>query len=766
MRRRCVTWAVLGCILTYAVLAGLRTITDPDTGWQLASGRYLVEHHQLPSTDVLSYTAHGHAWIYPPLSELFLYVLYLVGGFAALSWLNATACAMTVAIALAAEYNVAAAILSILAIPAIAYRTAPRADLFTTVFFAVLLSILWRHYRGRSAPLWLIPITMLLWVNSHLGFVAGVALLAGYAGLEFSEFIFAARRSAARMRLRRAAPWLLTSLLVTPFNPWGTKIYTAVFEQQRELKLHETVIAEWRHIPLSAETLSQVFNWRNPNSSYLWLLGAAGFAILIAARRKEFGSAILLFGFAYLSTSNLRFQALFALVAIVQGAFVFRSSFIRPASSEARKTKRRQLRMEPQWPAGAAACVIIAIGFVLVFVRDYDLITQRAYIRAGEVTLFGVGLSSWYPEHAAQSILKDHLPGNIFHEYNMGGYLAFRLGPKYPDYIDGRALPFGDLILHQRKLMKQSPDSSAWQQEADQRGINTLIFSVARYWGLGSTHVAQFCNSQAWKPVYLDETGAVFVRNTPANADVIKRSQINCATITFAPSTSLVTDPSYRGRAELFNFYANVGAILYKLSRNAEAASALDRALEMFPEEPYLHHTRGQVYEASGQLLDAEREYKISARLNPTEANWYSLALLYYSEHRYRDAIHAAEQAARLSARPSEYYLFLGMLYLNTNKPIDALEAFDVTEANSDYEPPDARLEIEASVAEGRAQAWASLGDLNRAVAFQQQALNLAPANPKLWATLADLYAAEGRFSLEHDARQHAQALSQQTVAR
>jgi hypothetical protein len=151
------TWAtraLLALTLLSAALAGLRTITDPDTGWQLATGRYIAQHRSIPSTDVLSYTAQGEPWIYPPLAEWLLYVLYGIGGFAALSWLNSLACTATAAIALSAESSLAAILLAILAIPRIAARTAPRADLLTTVLFAALLAVLWRYLRGRSAPLW------------------------------------------------------------------------------------------------------------------------------------------------------------------------------------------------------------------------------------------------------------------------------------------------------------------------------------------------------------------------------------------------------------------------------------------------------------------------------------------------------------------------------------------------------------------------------------------------------------------------------------
>ena len=77
--------------LLYAFCAGFRTIGDFDFRWQIATGRYLAQHHQIPRTDVFTYTATGGEWLYPPFSGLILYWLYLLGGYAALSWLLALA---------------------------------------------------------------------------------------------------------------------------------------------------------------------------------------------------------------------------------------------------------------------------------------------------------------------------------------------------------------------------------------------------------------------------------------------------------------------------------------------------------------------------------------------------------------------------------------------------------------------------------------------------------------------------------------------------
>jgi hypothetical protein len=139
--------------LIYAFLAGLRTLSDFDLGWQLATGRWLAQHHHISSTDVFSYTAQGEPWIYPIGTGLLLYAAYLLGGYGLISWIGALACVGTVALLLRRGSAVSAGI-AILAVPLIAWRTAPRADMFTVVVFAAFLSLLWENYQTGRARLW------------------------------------------------------------------------------------------------------------------------------------------------------------------------------------------------------------------------------------------------------------------------------------------------------------------------------------------------------------------------------------------------------------------------------------------------------------------------------------------------------------------------------------------------------------------------------------------------------------------------------------
>ena len=46
-------------VVVHAFLAGQRTVADPDLGWQMATERWMIQRRQIPSVDVLSYSAHG-----------------------------------------------------------------------------------------------------------------------------------------------------------------------------------------------------------------------------------------------------------------------------------------------------------------------------------------------------------------------------------------------------------------------------------------------------------------------------------------------------------------------------------------------------------------------------------------------------------------------------------------------------------------------------------------------------------------------------------
>lgn len=724
---------ILGCIaLLYAFLAGLRTVSATDLGWQLATGRWVVQHHSIPSTDVLSYTAAGESWIYQVGAGVIFYVAYLLGGYALISWMGAAACVGTIALLLRRGSAVSAGI-AILAVPLIAYRTAPRADMFTVVLFAAFLSLLWENYQTGRARLWLLPVLMLAWVNLHFGFTAGLGLIAAYAGVELGDRMFSqSGRHDALQRLKRAAPWFVATALATLANPWGWGIYRALLLQQHAIQAQQFLIGEWTSVPVSWNAFVSALWLRQGKGAIYALLVIAVVAAAFALLRAQLGTAILLLAATYPAVRYVRMGAVFACVVVVIGGAVL-SAALAPVASRIPQARARSL----------VAATAVGLLAALALLRCFDLVTNRTYFQSTEATAFGVGLGWAFPQRGAEFIARENLPGEIFNTYDEGGFVSWTLGPQRSDYIDPRDTLFGlARIQRHNHLLRSAPDSDAWQEEVSRYNINTVLLPIAH---LDEAHYARlqnFCNSQAWQPVYVDEVSAVFVRHTPQTEALLRRFPVNCAT---AP---LPSPPPGKSRAEAFHAWANAASVLAALDRNAEALTAVTNALSIFPDSASMHVVRGNLLLATGSPTDSIPEYQAAVALDPNEYTLSALASIYRKFGKMPAAFATMERAAQVAQRPEMEYLNLAYAHLEArpSQPEEALKAFDEAAASAPHNMKaidDGSFGV--AVAQGRSIAWELLGNLDEAIASENEVVQLQPDSPDPLTRLAKLYRLQGR---------------------
>jgi tetratricopeptide (TPR) repeat protein len=629
----------------------------------------------------------------------------------------------------------------------IATRTGARADMFSVVLFAAFLVLLWQHHRSGRARLWLLPILMAAWVNLHLGFIAGLALMAAYVAMEALDMLWRERREAAAEHLLSCWPWLIVTCVATLVNPWGWGIFAAVSRQTSAMETLTRWTSEWGSAALNWTAMSLGFSLRNPTGAFYLMLLIAAVAVAVALWRREFGAAALVSGAAVIAIRHIRFEAFFGIVAVVVAGDVLASAF-------GELSRRREV--SARWTRYSTG-VIIGVGSLaamLASLRSADLISGRRYLASGdELGSFGTGLSWWFPERAAAFIERENLPGQIFNSYNDGGYFVWRLGTKYPDYIDGRTIPFGPKLIERNViLMRSLPGSAAWQQEAQDRGINTIFVPLGRSNGLHLFPVLrQFCTSNTWGPVYLDEVSAVFIRTAPENQELIDRLQIQCATI---PLPAVAPQGN---STEAFNRWANAAAVLHALGRGSEAFEASKRALAIFPESAFVHFLRGNLLEEASNFSVAEKEYLVSVKLEPNGTTWSRLGAIYHRQDRLTEEIDAWEHASELLPYPAIVLLPLAYAELAAHRPQMALQAFDRAVAGL---PPLGGNALLADVAHGRAAAWDALGDLQRATSLAEETVRLRPLSSEDWLMLANLYDREQRFEDGQRARERAAKLS------
>jgi tetratricopeptide (TPR) repeat protein len=258
----------------------------------------------------------------------------------------------------------------------------------------------------------------------------------------------------------------------------------------------------------------------------------------------------------------------------------------------------------------------------------------------------------------------------------------------------------------------------------------------------------------------MDEVSAIFIHRTPQNTALIDQLQIDCEKISFTLPIDLNTKAAKTSReeAELFNSLANAAGVLYSLGRYTEALAYLDRAQTIFGDNADLHLTRALVLEHTDHPAEAEEEFRTSIRIEPRDEAWLDLGLFYLTQKRYTDAVEIFRRSAESSSRPHDMWMLLGQAYLQTRQPEQALVAFDRAVASSPFRGEGESLGagFDSLIATGRAKAWYQLGDVARAVSFQEDAVRLAPNDGKLWLGLADLYDGQGRKAQAEQARLHA----------
>ncbi len=756
-----VRWIFIVLVLLSALCAGLHTVADFDMGWQLATGRYVVQHHEIPRTDVLSFTSAGKPWVYPPFAGVLFYLTYCAFGYAGLSWLCALTCLAVVAYLIfrgvVGPRDIGSAVLAMLAVQSIAARTAPRADLFSTVFFAIFLSELWAYHRGARSRLWLLPGLMLLWVNLHPGFIAGLGAIGAYLLAEAADLLFAGRREVVLQRLRKIWPWLAACGAATLVNPWGPKIFAASLTlsgltSPAQGKLNSnTFIGEFQGVPISRYLLYQLIDLRHLENGFTWLLLIAVILVGAFLWKRQLGAAVIAFVALYAALAHARYMGLFVItIAILGGPFlseIFATGSSQSTTAKVGETTSLLVRV----PDGMATLVtVVFCAVALLHIADF--VSSRTYVVFNADWRFGAGESSWFPERAAAFIRREQLPGNIFEEYALGGYAAWSLGPHYPDFIDGRSDRLSPgLVVEQLKLYSEGPDSQAWQTEADRWNLNVLLVATSGFRGLQKLDPFAFCQSAAWRPVYMDDVSLIFLRNTTQNRPWIDRLQIDCRTRQFTP-------PQAASRSSLHDFYLNSGALLFELHRDQESEQSLRRASALYPEDPNVHLLLASLFQRQQRFREAEQEYRASLALNENTGALYSLGLLYANEGRNAEAVTAIERAAKESTKSYDLYMTLGRLQLSLNHPQQALDAFAEVEKNSPFRNGGESLapQLYAEIAEGRSEANRLLGHWPEAIAFQQEATRRTPLVARRWNRLADLYDATGRTQLAADARQHA----------
>jgi hypothetical protein len=396
-------------LVALAVLTVRSRFSDPDLWWHLRTGQIIWTERAIPHTDLLSFTTGQYPWVpHEWLSQLSMYAAWRAGEYSGLMlWFCILAAALLVIQYLSCWlYSGNAKVAFLGALVTWFFATeglAIRPQMFGYTLLACELLIL---HLGRSGdPRWfyLLPLLLVVWVNSHGSFFLGMIVLAmvllfGFIDVTVGFIPSRPLDPARRKTLLRAALLSVAGLFV---NPVGIELLAyplrTIFDQRMQLD----AVTEWQR--LSFDDI-RAFGF----------LALAGGMLLIALVR---GTLLYL--------DELALLALVFVMAVLHQRLLFAWGIVAaPVLCRQLANAWDQYQPSRDRILPNAVFTLASLGIALAaFPAQSALVSQ---VRLGN------------PVEAVDFIRRAHLAGRMLNDYVYGGYLSWAL-PEQKVFIDGRA---------------------------------------------------------------------------------------------------------------------------------------------------------------------------------------------------------------------------------------------------------------------------------------------------------------------------------------
>ncbi|MDH3297057.1 MAG: hypothetical protein OEM96_02095 [Gemmatimonadota bacterium] len=458
---------------------------DGDVGRHLRVGRTILDTGVIPRVDLFSHTRGGTPFVpYEWLSEVVTAAVHLAGGLPGVAVLSALLYATAVlgvyraGDALGARRMIAFSVAT-LALVLQSVHLLPRPHLFTTALAAIFVVVLIRFARtGRPWLLAPLPPLMLVWANSHGGFLIGfILLLAFIAGALFRSSEFCKPHRALRPLTLVLALCSVLSLV----NPAGPELWT---HTTGYLGIDFLVDAtqEYGSVDFHAG-YGKLFFLVLFAGPVLWMTGrvrvsilAAGLYLFFAATALHSARNIPLF-----TVCSLPWLAIWIDQALQRGGT--RGKLL--ARLDRWERADRQLK-----PGAAAVAFVYVIWFALVPNRD-------AY--RFDPTVF--------PVEAMEILGGNFGSGHVFNQLTWGGYLLYAR-PDIPVFIDGQTDFYGEELS--RDYLAAVKGHAGWNDVLVRYDIEWTLLERAE-------PLNQLLDlDPGWDRVYADGVASAY-RRAPAN---------------------------------------------------------------------------------------------------------------------------------------------------------------------------------------------------------------------------------------------------------
>ncbi len=461
-----------------------RLLWDGDVALHTRIGDYVLDHGQVPTQDVFSFTKPG---------ERFYALQWLTGVLFALlnRWTGLKGIVLLAAI-LIALYQIVlvrdmvrrgvnglfAIVLTLMGGNAAMIHFHARPHLFTLLLLACAGYLIARDRERQSWVFWLIVPMTALWANLHSGFPVVLVLLTLLStGCALSAIVDKASWAPARRYAIAASLCGIASLL----NPNGVQLHLHI--------LH--VLGDSWMTKYISEYQSPVFS-SEPMLYFMALLFAALFFAYTFFRKHQWTECLWIGFFAYSSLISARHIPLFVIVTLPLIGIAASQLWNEKTSSASRTSilgviadlaNQTSARLKPLSVWGAlAVCAIVFFTSAQVWPRDLS--------------------AKYFPLKMVRSHAQELASSRVFTSDQWGDYLLWVNYPRQRVFIDGRSDFFGESVG--REYMKLGDASAGWRDVLKKYDVNEVLIPP------GIPLVELLGKEPGWRLVAQDKESVLF----------------------------------------------------------------------------------------------------------------------------------------------------------------------------------------------------------------------------------------------------------------
>jgi hypothetical protein len=448
---------LVGVLLLPAALGSSQTIfNDGDVSWHIASGRWIIQHGAVPTTDPFSFTWAGKPWVAMEwLADVLHATAFDLAGYSGIAALvTAAMMALNAIVFFNAGRWGRYPLLTLVALDVVLVpMMLARPHVLVWPIIACWTALLMRaREHGRAPPLWA-ALVMTLWANLHASFAMGL-LIAGVFGLE--------ALAASPDRLRALRQWLI----------FGVACAAAVCINANGLHgvLYPLSFTDLKMLPLIDE-------WKPSNPHVTpFFFGILAFTLALIAWKRPRLHPVRWFLLGALLAAAL-FQARHQAVLAIVSAMVLPEGFAKGAIQPAAEDRR------------AACALALAGALVLLAVRAVMPISPPD--------------SETNPWKLIAAVPPELRSKPVLNNYSMGGPLI--LSGIRP-YVDGRGDMYGDeLVLGYGRIA----DGDAQEFAAAVRRWD-IRWAIAPH--RSKAFIAMLDRTPGWRRIRQDQVGVIYVR--------------------------------------------------------------------------------------------------------------------------------------------------------------------------------------------------------------------------------------------------------------